>query len=222
MRCRKNLNREVIDFFKSDKTSDVITFNSTSVAVETLKKLGYIITCKQTIKIRAVKIKLSTGEDEILLTNLFDEEIYTLEDLKQLYSLRWGIETVFGKQKNQQQMEQFSGHKVISIQQDYSATLVIANLQSLIEKQSEERLKVLNANRKHDYKINKNISWHHLKHNVIKLFLENKPRQVLLKLQSSFEQNLEPIRPNRTYVRDKKSKRFNGKYQTLTNYKRAI
>lgn len=222
MRCRKNFNREVIAFLKSNKTSEVISFSPTSEAMETLRKLGHIITRKQTITIRVVKVKLSTGEDEILLTNLFDEEIYTLDDLKQLYALRWGIETAFGKQKNQQQMEQFSGHKVISIQQDYAATLVIANLQSLIEKQSEEHLRVINTSRKHNYKINKNISWHHLKHNVVKLFLENEPKQILMKLQNSFEQNLEPIRPNRSYTRDGRSKRLKGKYQTLTNYKRAI
>jgi hypothetical protein len=222
MRCRKNFNREVIEFLKSNKTSEIISFSPTAEALETLKNLGHIVTRKQIIKVRVVKVKLSTGEDEILLTNLFDEELYTLADLKQLYALRWGIETAFGKQKNQQQMEQFSGHKVISIQQDYAATLIIANLQSLIEKQSEDNLRVINTNRKHDYKINKNISWHHLKHNVVKLFLENDPKQILIKLQYAFEQNLEPIRPNRSYTRDRKSKRVNGKYQTLTNYKRAI
>ena len=222
MRCRKNFNREVIEFLKSKERSKELTFSPTAEAMETLRKLGYIVTRKQTITIRAVKVKLSTGEDEILLTNLFDQEAYTLDDLKELYALRWGIETAFGKQKNQQQMEQFSGHKVISIQQDYAATLMISNLQSLIEKQSDEYLKAINTSRKHDYKINKNISWHHLKHNVVKLFLENEPKQILMKLQNAFEKNLEPIRPNRSYTRDKKSKRFKGKYQTLTNYKRAV
>lgn len=222
MRCRKNFNREVIEFVKSNKTSEVLSFSPTAEAVEKLRSLGHIVTHKQTIKVRVVKVKLSTGEDEILLTNLFDQDQYTLNDLKQLYALRWGIETTFGKQKNQLQMEQFSGQKVISIQQDYAATLMVSNLQSLIEKQSQRYLNHVNTNRKHNYKINKNISWHHLKHNVVKLFLENEPKQILMKLQQAFEQNLEPIRPNRTYSRDQKSKRFKGKYQTLTNYKRAI
>lgn len=222
MRCRKNFNREVMGFVQSNKTSEIISFSPTAEAVEALRKLGHIVTGKQTIKVRVVKVKLSTGEDEILLTNLFDEGLYTLDDLKQLYALRWGIETTFDKQKNQQQMEQFSGHKVTSIQQDYAATLMISNLQSLIEKQSEKHLEAINIRRKHNYKINKNISWHHLKHNVVKLFLENESKQILMKLQQAFEQNLEPIRPNRTFTRDRKSKRFNGKYQTLTNYKRAI
>lgn len=43
-----------------------------------------------------------------------------------------------------------------------------------------------------------------------------------MKLQNVFEQNIEPIRPNRTFTRGRKLKRFNGKYQSLTNYKRAI
>ncbi len=39
--------------------------------------------------------KLSTGETEILLTDLYDERLYSLADLKKLYALRWGIETAF-------------------------------------------------------------------------------------------------------------------------------
>ena len=41
-------------------------------------------------------------------------------------------------------MEQFSGHRVICIQQDYAAGLFVANLQSLIEKQCEDHLDQVN------------------------------------------------------------------------------
>ena len=46
-----------------------------------------------------VKLKLSSGETELLLTNLYDEKRFTLEDLNYLYGLRWGIETTYNKQK---------------------------------------------------------------------------------------------------------------------------
>lgn len=45
---------------------------------------------------------------------------------------------------------------------------------------------------------------------MVKLFLENEPKQILMRLQNAFEQNLEPIRPNRSYTRDRKSKRMKG------------
>ena len=44
-----------------------------------------------TIKVRCVKIKLETGEDEVLLTNL-DKSEFTTDEIKKLYNLRWQIE----------------------------------------------------------------------------------------------------------------------------------
>jgi IS4 transposase len=132
MRCRKNQNAEVMPFLKQNEQSKLIELRATSKAIDTLKNHGYIITKTTRIKVRLVKIKLSTGEDEVLITNLLDEQKYTIADLYELYGLRWRIETTFGKQKNQLQMEQFSGHKVISIEQDYNACLIVSNLQSLI------------------------------------------------------------------------------------------
>ena len=169
-----------------------------------------------------VKVKLPTGEMEILLANLYNERVFTLEDLKYLYGLRWGIETTYYKQKNQQQMEQFSGHRVICIQQDYAAGIFVANLQSLIEKQCEHYLQTINEKRKLRYRINRNVSWASMKHTIVKLFLHNNPEQILLHLQKAFEQNIEPVRPGRQNPRVRKSKRLYGKYQTFTNYKRAI
>ena len=222
IRCKAGFNKEVKQFVSGRKRSKTITLTPTSSAIATLRENGYIVTATTTIKIRMVKVILRGGETEVLLTNLYDEKLFTLSDLKQLYGLRWRIETTYGKQKNQQQMEQFSGHRVICIQQDYSAGLFVANLQSLIEKQCEHYLQRVNKTRKHNYKINRNISWACLKHNIVKLFLDNKPKEILDKLQKSFERNIEPVRPERHNIRIKKAKRLNGKYQTLTNYKRAI
>ena len=125
-------------------------------------------------------------------------------------------------QKNQLQMEQFSGHRVVCIQQDFAANVFVANLQSLIEKQCAETINKINLRRKHNYKVNKNISWGALKNNIVRIFVKEDPEQILKKLQSIFERNLEPIRLDRKYERVTKTRRLRGKYQTLTNYKRAI
>lgn len=222
MRCKKGFNNEVKKFVCSKNGSKIIELTPNAAAIAALKTHGFIVTVKTTIKLRVVKIDLSTGEQEILLTSLYDEKLYGIEDLKYLYSLRWGIETAYGKQKNQQQMEQFSGHRVICIEQDYAAGLVVANLQSLIEKQCEQYLQKVNQKRKHRYRINRNVSWAWLKFNIVRLFLQNEPKDILLHLQKKFESNIEPVRLGRMYPRKRKVRRLNGKYQTFTNYKRAI
>lgn len=48
------------------------------------------------LKIRIVKVKLKTGEIEILTTNLNENE-FTKEELKELYAKRWTIETGYDK-----------------------------------------------------------------------------------------------------------------------------
>lgn len=222
MRCKATFNSEVRQFVSSGKSSQIIELGATREAIAALHEYGYKITYQTKIKVRMVKVMLSNGEVEVLLTNLYDERLFPVSDLKYLYGLRWGIETAYGKQKNQMQMEQFSGHRTICIQQDYAAGLFVANLQSLIEKQCQSKVKQVNQRRQNKWQINRNISWASLKHNIIKLFLLDHPRKILRKLQKAFQRNLEPIRPGRQNPRTTKAKRLNGKYQTVTNYRRAI
>jgi hypothetical protein len=219
---RHFVNMEVKQFLRSRDKCKIVDLAPGRAAIETLLGNGFIVTPSTHIKVRMQKMRLPDGETEVLLTNLYDEKIYSATDLKYLYGLRWGIETTYGKQKNQQQMEQFSGHRVICIQQDYAAWLFVANLQSLIEKQSEGYLTKVNKQRKHIYRINRNISWASLKHQIVRLFLQKSSRKILILLQKAFERNLEPVRPGRKYPRIFKVNRLHGKYQTFTNYKRAI
>jgi hypothetical protein len=222
IRCKTTFNKEVIEFARSGKRSKTIELRPCYKSIAMLKENGYIVTATTSIKVRMVQVNLPNGEQEILLTNLYDEDLYSIEDIKYLYGLRWGIETAYGKQKNQQQLEQFSGHRVICIKQDYAATLFVANLQSLIEKQCENTVLRINEKRTHKYRINRNVSWAALKHNIVRLFLTEEKDKILIQLQKAFERNVEPVRPGRQYERSKKAKRLTGKYQTFTNYKRAI
>lgn len=136
--------------------------------------------------------------------------------------MRWGIETSYGHDKNVLQMEQFSGHTVTSIEQDFYALNFLSNLQSIIEKQCETYVEIKNSSRKLKYKINKSVSKGYMKNKIIQLFLDDNPKEILLKLQKLFQMNLEPIRLERNYARRKSKIKSNGKFRTLTNYKRAL
>lgn len=222
MRAKTGLNKEIKAFMNSPQ-EDIITFLTPGKrARKVYPEYGFTITSKSKVKVRLVKIRLPKGQTEVLITNLYDRTLFSMEDLAYLYSLRWEIEGCYGKQKNQLQLEQFSGHRVICIYQDYYATLFVANLQSLIENQSGAYLEAVAKRRKYRYKINRNVCWGALKNKIFVLLTENNPAQTLLYLQHLFEANLEPVRPARVVERKENTKRWHGKYQTFTNYKRAI
>lgn len=222
MRCKIGFNNEVSQFVKSSKQQEIVEFRPTDHAISQLKRHGFKITSKERIKVRLIKVQLDKGiEPEILITNLWDATEYPARIFKELYFKRWGIETFYDKIKNKIQLESFSGYKVNSILQDFYATILIANLQTLITKQCEEKVDSLNKRRKFTYKVNANISIGMMKNRIIHLFLTQNPEEILAELGDLFLKYLEQIRPDRTYERTTKFKRLKGKYQTLTNYKRA-
>lgn len=183
--------------------------------------MGVNISKEKTIRLRLVKFVLDSGQVEVLITNLYDAALYRVEDMKHLYNMRWGIETYYGYIKQELQLGQFSGLAPVCIEQDFAANLFLFNLQSLVEKQCTTFVESIGKKRKHQYKINKNISWASLKHLVVKLFLAKEPILILDELQKLFCDYLEPVRPGRKYPREKK-RTPNSKHYTLTNYKRAI
>ncbi len=99
MCCKTTFNKEVIEFARSGKRSRIVELKPCYKSIVMLKENGYIITANTTLKVRMVQVNLPDGEQEILLTDLYDEDLYSLDDLKYLYGLRWGIETAYGKQK---------------------------------------------------------------------------------------------------------------------------
>lgn len=76
MRCKVGFNKEVKQFLQSSKSSKVINMKATSHAITRLREHGYIITVGTTIKVRMVKVLINSGELEILLTNLYDQNLY--------------------------------------------------------------------------------------------------------------------------------------------------
>jgi hypothetical protein len=222
MRCRASFNNEVKQFVASKKKNLITTIYPSLESIAALRHHGYIVTKETGIKIRMLKVVLPDGEIEVLLTNLYDNKIFTLKKMCKLYFMRWKIETTYNKQKNQMQMEIFSGHRVVCIEQDYDAGLFVANLQSIIEKQCEQEVKEIAASRCYEYKINRNISWASLKNRILKLFIQsNDSFTILMELQHLFVKNIEPVRPGR-HVPRVLQKRKPGKYRTCTNYRRAI
>ena len=69
------------------------------------------------LNLRILTIELDNGKTETLLTNIFNKE-FQIEDFKELYNLRWGIETNYNTMKNRLNIENYSGKKRITMEQD--------------------------------------------------------------------------------------------------------
>ena len=155
------------------------------------------------IKVRLVKFTLDSGETALLLTTLLDKQAFPMALLKEIYGMRWGVETTYDVLKNVLKVEQFSGFTQVAIEQDFYIRLFLMNMQALLADELQEELKQRYGHRKLEYQINLSTAIGHLKKNVLALFISNQPRQILLELKESFLQHVEPVRPKRKYPREK-------------------
>lgn len=226
IRAKEKL-RFVADFLKRGKEEEIIDLPPTNA--DTIRKMfesGYPIRAHNTIRIRLVRVALPGGGIEVLATNLLAKEEYSAKELKELYFLRWGVETSINFQKNTLMLESFSGQTVQSVQQDFYATVVMANLQMCLMKDAQTTLDIecttgKRKGHKHRMKVNQNKASFRVKERLIDLFLNNDPVTIIAELHRYFIRDILPVRENRSYPRVRKNRRTNSKHKTYTNYKIA-
>ena len=208
-------------FVRSKKQSAVIEIFPSSSSMDGLKECGYIVQKDTPLKVRLIRVKLSSGKIEVLMTNLLEEEGYPADEFKMLYSLRWGVESNIGFQKNILQLESLSGLTPISVMQDFYATVLVANLHFLLIKQAQETIDDTMSDKKYPMQVNNNKAFGKIKENLIPLFVSQNPSEILKTLHSYFIRAPLPIRKDRSFPRIRKNPMTNSKYRTYTNYKSA-
>ncbi|MDG0814371.1 transposase [Cohnella rhizosphaerae] len=163
------------------------------------------------LNVRVVKVELSSGETEILLTNVNAEEL-SYEACKPLYFKRWGIETRFDDLKHKFEIENFSGQKPQIIEQDFYATVLLSNMASVMEQEAEEQMKESKRTEQlkyEEYRINKNILVGKLRNRLIEMVLEEDDarRDVLHeRFLEELQRNIVPVVKDRTLKRTKQTK----------------
>ena len=104
---------------------------------------------------RVVRFKISNSSYETVITNL-DETDFPPDELKRLYSMRWGIETSFRELKYTVGLLHFHAKKVENITQEIFARLIMYNFAELIT----SHVVIQKTNRKHPYKANFSVAVH--------------------------------------------------------------
>jgi hypothetical protein len=185
IRVKDNLNIAK-QFINSKKKSAIISLSPSRASINGLREYGYIVSKDTIIKVRLVRVKLSSGKIEVLMTNLWEEEGYATNEFAPLYAMRWGVESNIDFQKNILQLESSSGLTTISVMQDFYATVFVSNLHFLLIKQAQETVDNTMGDKKYPMQVNNNKAYGKIKENLILLFISQSPSEILTKLHNYF------------------------------------
>ena len=158
---------------------------------------------KKEIKCRLVKIRLENGEEEILGTSLLDTAKYKLQELGELYQIRWGAEEGYKMYKARVQVEAFSGKTATAVKQDIYAKVMMMTLCAALAFPIEERvIAECNAEKqkgkvKHHRKINRTFAYWSTKCILIGMFIKKTIRLALAVFDKQVAANTEIVRPGR-------------------------
>ena len=215
VRCpRASTFKAVSEFLQSDQTDRAVALHVTRRQKDFVTTHGL----PPSVVVRLVKIPLSDGTCEVLMTSLLDRTRYPPEALRWLYQQRWGVETYFDRLKNLLEVERFSSTKRWGILQDFYALILFTSLESVLCKEVDAKLAVASHDKglKYVYKVNKSVSYHALSLFLIELFQDHQQRQAISRVLESlfhfFRQKPLPIRPGRRYPRRPASPRRQVRY----------
>jgi hypothetical protein len=167
------------------------------------------------LKVRVVKIVLDTGETELLVTSLLDQEEYSTQELSELYHLRWGGEEYFKDLKTKMKIEYFGCKKSQGIYQEFYAHIFCLNMVSLVGRLAEEKIEQQTKNRKHSYKYNWKNAYRFWRDKMVNFLNLEEIEKILKLLISQIASSVVAIKPNRKYKRDP---RLKDKVGRITHY----
>ena len=166
------------------------------------------------LRVRLVTVRLPGGELEVLATSLLDAAAYPIEALAAVYWQRWGQETYYGRLKGRWDLEHCSGKTVEAVEQDFAATVLLSNMESVLIGPAQAQLEAQTAHRPQPAQVNRAVSVHALKYRLIELLSASVPiEQVLDELTQAFQANPISQRPGRNVPRRKLSPSRSYHYQ---------
>lgn len=223
-RLRLNFNNITKEFLASDATDKEVDFvvskdeNFVGTEGEVSLQAG------TRVKVRLVKVLLSTGETEILATNLFSKT-FNVHDFSSLYSKRWGVETGINSLKNQLLCMIFSGVKQEAIYQELYSTAMVYNIRQCFLYISAQYLPYEEG--KKIPKLNKNVALGVILPRLMKCFFAVSAKKLFIEIKDFIIKNKiyeKKENQNLPEIKTERKKKLTQKRNlyTQTNFKRAI
>ncbi len=130
IRMKQKDSPDIIDFIQSKDNERFIEIVLQGRAYRSLRGLGLNPQWKAPMKARLVKVILSTGEVEVLMTNLLDRKRFHYKRIAQLYNWRWRVETSIFNLKSILQLALTSAYTQPGVEQDLWASFWFYNINS--------------------------------------------------------------------------------------------
>lgn len=180
--------------------SQMVTLKAPASQLKRVRALGL----PRQITVRLVRIILSTGEIEVLVTSLLDERLYPTAEFGQLYFLRWGSETFYDLLKTRLLLENFTGKTVEAVKQDFYATIYLTGLETLLTAEAQSKLDARSASNKYPQRVNQAVSFNAIKSHVLELLhTESDEERLLAELTELFLSKPTVVRKGRSIPRPK-------------------
>lgn len=187
-------------FRDSGQSEAVITLPASRHSKEMYHKLGLEF---KPIQVRIVRVPSPGHDDVFLLTSL----PHSVAVLGELYRLRWPVEEVYKRVKCRLEVENFSGKLPYTVYQDFHATVLVANLVSLLSLAAREEFARAPGGRQWPRRLNWTQVMGKLKDTMVCLFTVAHMEGLLAQLMELFQHCCECFRPGRRFPRTKKMNR---------------
>lgn len=139
------------------------------------------------MEFRVLRFPISEDSYECIITNLPSAE-FNVEDIKKLYSMRWGIETSFRELKYAVGLTSFHSKKREYITQEIWARLILYNFCEIIT----AHVVINKCTQKHVYQVNYTFAIHICRYFISKM-AEKSPPDV----EALIRKEILPVRPGR-------------------------
>jgi len=161
---------------------------------------------KLELTVRFISLRLPTGELEVLITSLLDEQQYPTEEFLGVYNSRWNQETFFFLLKNRLELENFSGHTAEAVRQDFYSTLLLSNIESVLIEPAARTLEQESQDLQYPKSVNHAVAYHAIKDRLVELLYSQTPAiEIVAELQKLFRGAPVSRRKNRKVPRPKPS-----------------
>lgn len=148
------------------------------------------------ISLRVVRFEIEPGSFENIITNLPDME-FDFEEFKDLYHMRWNEENSFRDLKYPLCLKAFHSKKYEYIVQEIWARAILHNFSSAII----SGVKIEQRDTRYEYQVNFAEAF-----KTCRNFLRIHDSVAEMEVESLIAQNIEPIRPGRTFARQHRFK----------------
>jgi hypothetical protein len=140
-----------------------------------------------TFLFRVVRFKITDDTYETVITNLVPSD-FPPQELKELYRMRWGIETSFRELKYAVGLINFHSKKREHIVQEVFARIIMYNFAEMIT----SNVVISHCDKKHTYQVNFTVAIHICRH-FLRLCCNAPPPDV----EALIRKNILPVRPGR-------------------------